>query len=107
MAFAGWKIAVYGWIASQVCERCCDVRKLREPAGPNRLSEKPMSENTSSPSNSFRYVIALLALVLLVAGWGLSMHPMWIAAGVAGLVAAYGLDTVARKRADEDEAGSA
>lgn len=65
-----------------------------------------MSENTSSPSNSFRYVIALLALVLLVAGWGLSMHPMWIAAGVAGLVAAYGLDAVARKRADEDEAGS-
>lgn len=65
-----------------------------------------MSENTSAPSNSFRYVIALLGLVLLVAGWGLSMHPMWIAAGVAGLVAAYGLDTVARRTAAKDEVES-
>lgn len=65
-----------------------------------------MSQNTSAPSNTFRYVIAILALVLLVAGWGLSMHPMWITAGVAGLVAAYGLDHVARSSKSKDEAES-
>lgn len=58
-------------------------------------------------SRSFRNVIALASLCLLVAGWGVTAFPnagfFWLIGGLVGLASALGLDVVMRTRASSAE----